>query len=98
VKIGLFLDTHGGPYDMPPPTRERVCEFTDQLFREAAAAEEAGFDSVLWGERHGRTETMFPSVLTLMAAMAGRTSRIRLGTYILILPLYNPCTSRRRSP
>ncbi len=90
MKVGLFLDTHGGPYDMPAPNRERVGAFTDQLFREATAAEEAGFDSVLWGERHGRTETLFPSVLTLMAAMAVRTSRIRLGTYILILPLYNP--------
>ena len=63
---------------MPAPTSARVGEFSDQLFREAEAAEEAGFDSLLWGERHGRTETLFPSVLTLMSAMAMRTSRIRL--------------------
>jgi alkanesulfonate monooxygenase SsuD/methylene tetrahydromethanopterin reductase-like flavin-dependent oxidoreductase (luciferase family) len=90
MKLHYMPDTHGGPYDRPYPTPKEVAEFTDQLFRESEMAEEAGFDSLQIPERHMRTECMFPSPLILMSALAARTSRIRLGTYILILPLYNP--------
>ncbi len=90
MKIGYLLDTHAGPYNMPAPTREQVSEFIDQLFREAELAEEAGFDSLVVPERHGRTETLFPPPLLLLSALAVRTQRIRLGTYILVLPLHDP--------
>ncbi len=89
MKFGYLLDTHAGPYDMPA-RREQVSDFIDHLFREAELAEQVGFDSVLVPERHGRTECYFPSPLPLLSALTSRTSRVRLGTYILILPLYNP--------
>jgi alkanesulfonate monooxygenase SsuD/methylene tetrahydromethanopterin reductase-like flavin-dependent oxidoreductase (luciferase family) len=90
MKLGYMPDTHGGFYDRPLPTREEVGELIDQIFKESEMAEEAGFDSLLIPDRHMRNECMFPSPLILMAALAARTSRIRLGTYILLLPLYNP--------
>jgi alkanesulfonate monooxygenase SsuD/methylene tetrahydromethanopterin reductase-like flavin-dependent oxidoreductase (luciferase family) len=64
--------------------------FIDHLWREAEVAEQAGFDSLVVPERHVRTECLFPSPLLLLAGLATRTTRIRLGTYILILPLYDP--------
>jgi alkanesulfonate monooxygenase SsuD/methylene tetrahydromethanopterin reductase-like flavin-dependent oxidoreductase (luciferase family) len=90
MKIGYLLDTHGGPYDMPAPSREQVSGFLDQLFREAELVEELGFDSLLVPERHGRPETFVPTPLLLLSALAVRTARIRLGTYILLLPLHDP--------
>lgn len=90
MKIGYLLDTHGGPYNMPVPTGAQVTAFIEHLWKEAEAAEQAGFDSLLVPERHVRTECLFPSPLLLLAGLATRTTRIRLGTYILILPLYDP--------
>ena len=90
MKIGYLLDTHGGPYDMAPPSREQVSSFLDQLLREAELVEDLGFDSLLVPERHGRPETFVPTPLLLLSALAVRTTRIRLGTYILLLPLHDP--------
>jgi alkanesulfonate monooxygenase SsuD/methylene tetrahydromethanopterin reductase-like flavin-dependent oxidoreductase (luciferase family) len=90
MKIGYLLDTHGGPYDQPPPGRDQTSAFVDHLMKEADLAEAGGFHSIVVPERHGRTECMFPSPLVLLAALAPRTSNARLGTYICMPPLYNP--------
>ena len=90
MKIGYLLDTHGGPYDQPPPSREQVSAFSDHLLREADLAEAGGFHSIVVPERHGRTECMFPPPLILLAAIAPRTQYARLGTYICLPPLHNP--------
>jgi alkanesulfonate monooxygenase SsuD/methylene tetrahydromethanopterin reductase-like flavin-dependent oxidoreductase (luciferase family) len=90
TQFGYMPDTHGGPYDQPEPSPERGAEFAAQLLEEAAQAERHGFDGVFVPERHARTECMFPSPLPLMAAIAARTSRVKIGTDILMPPLYNP--------
>ena len=41
-------------------------------------------------ERHARTECMFPSTLTLMSALAVRTERVKIGSYVIMPPLYDP--------
>src|SRR5690349_16678507 len=90
MKIGYLLDTHGGPADQPPPNRDEVSAFADQLLKEADLAEAGGFHSIVVPERHGRTECMFPPPLILLAAIAPRTTHARLGTYICMPPLHNP--------
>ncbi|RMG51075.1 MAG: LLM class flavin-dependent oxidoreductase, partial [Acidobacteria bacterium] len=89
MRLHYLIDTHGGPYNRPIPTSSEVGAFIDQLFREAELAEEVGFDALLVPERHGRTECFFPSPLILLAALAARTSRARIGSYILVLPLHH---------
>jgi probable F420-dependent oxidoreductase len=90
IQFGYMPDTHGGPYEQPEPTPERSADFAAQLLDEAAQAERCGFDAVFVPERHARTECMFPSPLPLLAAIAARTSRVKLGTDIMMPPLYNP--------
>lgn len=56
-------------------------------------AEELGFDSLwVWDHMLLGVEPNFPIIesLTVLTAVAARTSRIKLGTGILVLPLRNP--------
>jgi probable F420-dependent oxidoreductase len=63
------------------------------LIAYAVKAEELGFGSVwVWDHIFLGVDPPFPVVdsLTLLAAVAARTSRIKLGTGVLVLPLRNP--------
>lgn len=53
-------------------------------------AEEVGFDSAWLSEHHFLEDGYCSSPLTMAAAMAAVTNRIRIGTGIIILPLHNP--------
>jgi len=59
----------------------------------AVTAEVLGFDSVwVWDHIFLGVDPPFPVIdsLTLLSAVAARTSRIKLGTGVLVLPLRNP--------
>jgi probable F420-dependent oxidoreductase len=63
------------------------------LIAYAAKAEELGFDSIwVWDHIFLGVDPPFPVLdsLTLLAAVAARTTRINLGTGVLVLPLRNP--------
>ena len=73
------------------PTREAVMSGhpeTAPLIAMAERAEAAGFDSVWIGDSLIARPRHEP--LTLMAAIAGRTRRVRLGTAVLLPALRNP--------
>ncbi|HEY7218167.1 MAG TPA: LLM class flavin-dependent oxidoreductase [Candidatus Binatia bacterium] len=61
----------------------------DETLRECERAEAAGFDSVWLGEHHNNP-ILHPAPLIGLAAIASRTTRIGLGTGVLLLPLYHP--------
>jgi probable F420-dependent oxidoreductase len=63
--------------------------FADAL-AEAELAEDLGFDSVWLEEHHGVRDHYWPSPLVVLAAMAARTSRVMLGTDVIVLPFYSP--------
>jgi probable F420-dependent oxidoreductase len=56
---------------------------------ECERAEAAGFDSIWLGEHHNNP-VLYPAPLIGLAAVASRTRSIRLGTGVLLLPLYHP--------
>jgi probable F420-dependent oxidoreductase len=62
----------------------------DELIEEAQQAERSGFDSFFVNEHHQEPAGYFPSPFVLLSALAARTSTIRLGTGIIVLPLYHP--------
>ena len=57
---------------------------------EAALAEQLGFDAVWASEHHFSEDAWNPSPITFLAAVAARTARVRIGTYVLLLPFHNP--------
>jgi probable F420-dependent oxidoreductase len=61
----------------------------EETLRECERAEEAGFDSIWLGEHHNNP-ILNPAPLIGLTAIAARTRRVRLGTGVLLLPLYHP--------
>src|SRR5216117_1401554 len=61
----------------------------EETLQECEQAEAAGFDSLWLGEHHNH-EVLYPAPLIGLAAVASRTRPIRLGTGVLLLPLYHP--------
>ena len=76
LKFG-FITTEGGHY-------------YEEALREAIYGEELGFASVWLEEHHGVRNHYWPSPIVALAGFATRTSRVRLGTDIIVLPLYHP--------
>lgn len=73
------------------PTREQIMRGEHEaapLLRLAEKAETLGFDSVWVGDSVLARPRHEP--LTLLAAVAGRTRRVKLGTAVLVVPLRNP--------
>ena len=83
--VGLHTDDPTPDYDDPRWQQRQILDFVDF----AVEAEELGFDGVTVTEHHARAIAC-PSPHLLLAAAATRTSRIRLGTAVTVLPLYNP--------
>ena len=64
--------------------------FYRDALEEVVRAEELGFDSVWMEEHHSVTDHYWPSPLPVLAGFATRTTRMRLGTDILVAPFYHP--------
>ncbi len=83
MKFGLLTLFDYYPEDCAPQ------EYYRFLLDEIAYAEELGFDSVWMGEHHF-CNYLCPSPQVFAAAVAQRTSRLRLGTAVALLPLHDP--------
>jgi probable F420-dependent oxidoreductase len=76
LKIG-FIPIEGGDYYR-------------QALDEVTRAEELGFDSVWMEEHHAVTNHYWPSPLPVLAGFATRTSRLMLGTDIVVAAFHHP--------
>ncbi|HWU01991.1 MAG TPA: LLM class flavin-dependent oxidoreductase [Novosphingobium sp.] len=84
MKFSLFL--HIERYDEQVSHRQLY----EELLALCDLAEEGGFDKVWIGEHHSMEYTAVPNPLQILAAVAGRTQRIRLGAGTLIAPFWHP--------
>lgn len=64
--------------------------FYRDALEEVVRAEDLGFDSVWMEEHHSVTDHYWPSPLPVLAGFVTRTTRVRLGTDILVAPFYHP--------
>src|ERR1700744_144668 len=83
--VGLHSGDADPDVDAPRWQRRQVDDFVEF----AVLAEELGFDGITVTEHHAPL-MVCPSPHLLLAAAAVRTSRIRLGTAVTVLPLYSP--------
>ena len=65
-------------------------EVYENGLRLACLAEPLGFDSVWTVEHHFTDYTMCPDPLQFLTYMAGRTSRVQLGSMVVVLPWHDP--------
>ncbi|HEY4384522.1 MAG TPA: LLM class flavin-dependent oxidoreductase [Ktedonobacteraceae bacterium] len=59
-----------------------------ELAEEVAFAEQLGFDGVWDTEHHGFVDGYLPAPFTFLSSMAARTQKMRLGTNVVLLPLW----------
>lgn len=65
-------------------------ELYRQAIEQVKVAEEMNFDSVWTVEHHFLEDGLCPSPIVTASAMAAVTNRIKIGSAVLALPLYNP--------
>jgi probable F420-dependent oxidoreductase len=84
MKFGLYSSI------ADPPRGEHLARAIDEVVAEAQLAESLGFDSIFFGEHHQDKDGFLPSPLIVATAVAARTRTLRVGTSVILLPLYHP--------
>ena len=83
MRFGAFFLAGSPAHEEPSVVFKRVMQF-------AQDAEECGLDSVWLAEHHFSNYGYIPNPLLMATHVAGETSRIRIGTAVLVLPFWNP--------
>jgi len=84
MKFGLYSSIAN------PPQGEHLDRCIDEVIAEAQLAEASGFDSCFFGEHHQDKDGFLPSPLIVATAVAAHTTRLRVGTSVILLPLHHP--------
>jgi alkanesulfonate monooxygenase SsuD/methylene tetrahydromethanopterin reductase-like flavin-dependent oxidoreductase (luciferase family) len=71
-------------------TRKSPNQVAQDAIGQAKLAEALGFETVWFAEHHFSNYSMIPSPLMMCAFAAGQTKTIKLGSGVVVLPLYEP--------
>ena len=83
MKFGLW-------YDFRNPLRQPWSDLYGEVLDQIEWADSAGFESVWLSEHHVTDDGYMPSLFVMLAAIAGRTRSLRLGTAVCLAPLHHP--------
>ena len=81
MKFGLLM-----PFWNPARWERPFPELYQNLLDQIVRVEELGYHNIWLTEHHFDADGWSPALLPLAAGIATRTTRIRIGTFILILP------------
>ena len=84
MEFGVFILAQQRGYHQ---TSQQVIQ---NSIEQTVVAEQAGFGTAWYAEHHFNNYSLSPSPLMMIAHMAAKTRRIRLGSAVCILPLYHP--------
>jgi len=85
MKFGFMED-----FRNPVKWRRPFPEFYQAILEQIAHGEDLGYDNVWLTEHHFTEDGYNPSIMPTAAAVAARTSRIRIGSFILLAPFQHP--------
>lgn len=85
IKVGYQVD-----FRNPPTSSITFRELYDQTLAQVQAAEAMGFDSIWLTEHHFTDDGYLPALMPAAAAIAARTTRVTIGTYVLLAPFMHP--------
>ena len=83
MKFGLFHSVQ-----LPDPNRE--VEYYREALDQVLWAEQMGYDSVWFTEHHFSRHGIVSAPFSVLSYLAAKTSVIRLGTAVTVLPFHNP--------
>ena len=84
MKFGLMHD-----FRNPAPWFRPYSDLYRLLLDQCVRADELGYDNI-WLTEHHFSGDYNPTPLQAATAIAARTERIRIGTFVLLLPFYHP--------
>ena len=83
MKFGLFHSVQ-----LPDPTRQQ--EYYDDALDQVLWAEQLGYESVWFTEHHFSRHGIVSATFSVLSYLAAKTSDIRLGTAVTVLPFHSP--------
>ncbi len=87
MEFGILFTSHPDPESETYPHHD----IHERVTREIIEAEELGFDSVWIAEHHFSNKYgIMPDPFSYLAYLAAKTSRIKLGAAVMVVPLHHP--------
>ncbi len=85
IRFGYLVD-----FRNPPGSALGFAELYSEMFRQIEHAEQCGFDSIWLSEHHFTDDGYLAPIMPALAAVAARTRRVAIGTFVLLAPFHHP--------
>jgi alkanesulfonate monooxygenase SsuD/methylene tetrahydromethanopterin reductase-like flavin-dependent oxidoreductase (luciferase family) len=85
LRFGLWVD-----FRNPPQWRRPYKDLHAETLEMIAYGESIGYDDLWLSEHHFVDDGYSPAMMPIAAAVAMKTKKIRIGTSVVLLPMYDP--------